>query len=204
MKQVLISVLIMLLMTVSYVGRAQYVKVSVGVKGGGIATMMASDPAPSDPMYFSGLGGAFVGLKIGNVLGVQGEFLYSITGGNYVVNSLPILLNQTYFQVPFILHVWAGRSVAFELGYQQSILMKATLTEQSSSPLSIDDIGAYKYYGSYLGGVTFNFGAVVFLNLRYTMSIKNAYMMYDKGAPVSTIQACLGFRLFNSKKSAFK
>jgi hypothetical protein len=60
-KKASIALVVTMFMTLvcTHKASAQLVKVSVGVNGGALMTQMATDPAPSNPMYINGYGGAF-------------------------------------------------------------------------------------------------------------------------------------------------
>ena len=66
------------------------------------------------------------------------------------------------------------------------------------------DAGALKYYVSVMAGFKFNFGRVVYLNIKGTYGLSPAYVIRDSGAPVITASVGLGFRLYTYRKSAFK
>lgn len=180
-------------------GKSQIVKCSFGIKGIGQATMMDCTPKP-EGMNFGGGGGAFIGLRFGKVLGVQGEFLYTLQGAKFGEDGYDITLSQTYYHIPVVLQLWASRGVIFELGYQQSLKGSAKLKEGREK---IDDEGALDY-GSLLAGITFNFGKVMFLNARYTYGLNESYVIYGETSKTSSIQVGLGFRFYTSKRSVFK
>lgn len=184
---------------------AQLVKVSVGVNGGGLATQMMTDPAPVSPMSFSGYGGAFASIHIGNILTIRGAGNYALQGGAYQVGNVDVKVSQSYIQIPVTLLLNAGRVISFEFGLVQNILLNSKFVENGTSQYVVDpDPGALKYNFGAVGGICINMGKVVFLNLRYCYGLSNSYVMYGKGFPTSTISAGLGFNIYTSKKSAFR
>lgn len=205
MKKVLLAFILCIL--ASQVAFGQAVKVSLGVNGGGIATQMMTKPAPSNPMifYISGYGGAFASVHLGKALTLRGAVNYAMQGGNYQYNSAEIAVTQSYLQVPATLLLNAGRTISFEVGFVQNILLQSTFEEYGSSGSHIEspDPGALKYNFGAVGGICINMGKVVFLNLRYCYGLSKAYVIYGEGYPTSSITAGLGFNIFTSKKSAF-
>ena len=196
MKKVLLAFILCIL--ASQVAFGQAVKVSLGVNGGGIATQMMTKPKPSNPMYISGYGGAFASIHLGNAFTIRGAANYAMQGGTYEENSADI-------KVPLTLLLNAGRTISFEVGLVQNILLQSTFEEYGSSGSHIEspDPGALKYNFGAVGGICINMGKVVFLNLRYCYGLSKAYVIYGEGYPTSSITAGLGFNIFTSKKSAF-
>lgn len=189
----------------TYKASAQLVKVSVGVNGGALLTQMATDPAPSTSMYISGYGGAFASAHIGKALTLRAAANYAMQGGQYEVNGTSVTVDQSYIQIPMTLLLNAGSFLSFEVGLVQNILMGSKYVEKGSTEYIVNpDPGALKYNFGAVGGVCFNFGKVVFLNLRYCYGLSNSYVIHGKGFPVSTISAGLGFNIYTSKKSAFR
>lgn len=203
MKKVLLAFILCIL--ASQVAFGQAVKVSLGVNGGGIATQMMTKPKPSNPMYISGYGGAFASIHLGNVFTIRGAANYAMQGGTYEENSADIKVTQSYLQVPVTLLLNAGRTISFEVGLVQNILLQSKFEEVGSSGSHIEspDPGALKYNFGAVGGICINIGKVVFLNLRYCYGLSKAYVIYGEGYPTSSITAGLGFNIFTSKKSAF-
>lgn len=195
------------LLMISKVASAQFVKVSVGINGGGLGTQMMTDPAPTNPTYFylSGYGGLFTTINFGNVFGIRGAANYALQGGQYDVNGVTATVSQSYIQVPATLLIHAGRAVSFEFGFVQNILLQSNYKEENGSTVNITpDEGALKYNIGAVGGINFNFGKVVFLNLKYHYGLSKAYVIYGKGFPTSTVSAGLGFNIYTNRKSAFR
>lgn len=206
-KKASIALLVTIFITLigTYKASAQLVKVSVGVNGGALATQMTTDPAPTTPMYISGYGGAFLSAHIGKALTLRTAANYALQGGKYNVNGANVSVDQSYLQVPITLLLNAGSVISFELGFVQNILMGSKYVEKGETEYIVQpDPGALKYNFGAVGGVCFNFGKVVFLNLRYCYGLSNSYVIHGKGFPVSTISAGLGFNIYTSKKSAFR
>lgn len=206
-KKASIALLVTIFLTLvgTYKASAQLVKVSVGVNGGALATQMTTDPAPTTPMYISGYGGAFLSAHIGKALTVRAAANYAMQGGQYEVNGTSVKIDQSYMQIPMTLLINAGSFLSFEVGLVQNILMSSKYVENGSTEYIVNpDPGALKYNFGAVGGVCFNFGKVVFLNLRYCYGLSNSYVIHGKGFPVSTISAGLGFNIYTSKKSAFR
>lgn len=202
-KRGLIAILFILLGTLTL--SAQKVKVSVGINGGALATQMLTTPEPSSPLYISGYGGAFASVHVGKYLSVRGAVNYALTGGKYEIANTPASATQSYIQIPFTLLVNAGRAVSFEVGLQQNILASSKFMEYGSSEVNINpDPAALKYNYGAVAGLCFNFGKMVFLNLRYCYGLSKSYVIYGVGYPTNTISAGLGFNLYTSRKSAFR
>lgn len=181
---------------------AQTVKVSFGVKGIGIGTLPKTEIAPSAGLQFGGGGGAFVGMRLWNYLGIQAEALYGFQTASYNTTSLGNQTwksNQSYMYIPIVLQGWVGRNFALELGYQQAIAISGTLSNDSGVK---QDEGILDY-GSFIAGMNINMGKVVFLNLRYTLALQNSYVMTTAPSKNMGFQVGLGFRFFSSKKSVF-
>lgn len=192
---------------------AQLVKFSIGLEGGGLGTYMQTDPKITPGLNFGGYGGANVEIRIGRIVGFFGEALYSYETGNQFLETdsgsdgVFVNLTRQYIHIPAGVQLWMGRAALFQAGFQQSILVSSAYTEDPdlSSPMVISpDAGALKYYVSVMAGFKFNFGRVVYLNIKGTYGLSPAYVIRDSGAPVITASVGLGFRLYTYRKSAFK
>lgn len=192
---------------------AQLVKFSIGLEGGGLGTYMQTDPKITPGLNFGGYGGANVEVRIGRIVGFFGEALYSYETGNQFLETdsgsdgVFVNLTRQYIHIPAGVQLWMGRAALFQAGFQQSILVSSAYTEDPdlSSPMVISpDAGALKYYVSVMAGFKFNFGRVVYLNVKGTYGLSPAYVIRDSGAPVITASVGLGFRLYTYRKSAFK
>jgi hypothetical protein len=206
-KKASIALVVTMFMTLvcTHKASAQLVKVSVGVNGGALMTQMATDPAPSNPMYINGYGGAFASIHIGKAITVRGAANYAMQGGFYEVSNVPVTVSQSYLQIPMTLLLNAGRVLSFEVGLVQNILMQSQYKENGTTAyVENPDPGALKYNFGAVGGICINMGKVVFLNVRYCYGLSNSYVMYGQGFPTSTISAGLGFNIYTSKKSAFR
>lgn len=179
---------------------AQTVKVSVGMKGYGGYTLANTDIPSEFGGLLGGGGGAFTGIKIANIVGIQAEVLADYNFGAFSDSSLKASTNQVYLHIPMVVQIWCGRSVAFEAGYQQSIAMSGKLNLEGQS---MDDKGILDY-GSAVAGVHFNLGKILFLNLRYCHALTPSYVQIQNPAKYMNIQLSVGFRIFNSKKSVFE
>lgn len=198
------KLLVMTLLFFSVVAaNAQIVKVSFGVKGVGLGTLPKTEIAPTTMVQFGGGGGAFVGARLWNYLGLQVEALYGFQTAQYNTTSFgeqTWVSNQSHLFVPIILQGWAGRSFAVEFGYQQAIALSGSLTDGKTTK---PDTGILDY-GSILAGININMGKVAFLNLRYTLAVQNSYVMTTQPSKNMGFQVGLGFRFYNSKKSVFE
>jgi hypothetical protein len=206
-KKASIALLVTIFLTLAgtHKASAQLVKVSVGVAGGALATLMATEPAPSTPMYINGYGGAFAAAHIGKTLSVRVGANYAMQGGKYSIEEIPTTVSQSYLQIPMTLLINAGRVISFEIGLQQNILLGSQYKENGSTEYIINpDPGALKYNFGAVGGICLNFGKLIFLNVRYCYGLSNSYVIHGKGFPASTISAGLGFNIYTSKKSAFR
>lgn len=213
MRHLRLFVSILVLTTFCLPAGAQLVKFSIGLEGGGLGTYMQTDPKITPGLNFGGYGGANVEIRIGRVVGFFGEALYSYETGNQFLETdsgsdgVFVNLTRQYIHIPAGIQLWMGRAALFQAGFQQSILMSSTYTEDPdlSSPMVISpDAGALKYYVSVMAGFKFNFGRVVYLNIKGTYGLSPAYVIRDSGAPVITASVGLGFRLYSYRKSAFK
>ena len=184
---------------ISMTASAQIAKFSAGVKGVGMANLM-----DNNLMTYGGGGGVFAGVRIADVVGVQAEALYGLSVGTSqyeIVNSLKTInLQHNYLYVPVVAQLWCGRNVAFEAGYQQAIVMGGTLR---SGLFEKEDEGMFDY-GSIVGGIHFNLGKVVTLNLRYAYGLNESYMATTEPTKNQSVQFGLGFRLFTTRKTIFR
>lgn len=197
-----LSVMILLFFSIM-TANAQAVKVSFGIKGQGIASLMNTELTPTYYAQLGGGGGAFLGMKFGRVIGIQGEALYSYQFATFETsNNLGNNIwtsTQQYLYVPAVLQLWCGRSFAFEFGYQQAIALSGTLSNGGKTK---QDTGILDY-GSLVAGMNINMGKVAFLSFRYTHAIQNSYVMTKDPSKCQSLQVGLGFRFFTSKKSVF-
>lgn len=202
LKRVLTVLLAMMLS--AYAVSAQMVKASFGVTGGGIGTMMATDPAPVSPMFMSGYGGAFATINYGTSLGVRLGANYAMQGGNYKLSGTELKADQAYINVP-VAFVYSPKSFfSVQAGFYQNILLSSSLTEKGKSEVVISpDEGALKYNFGVMGGLCFNFGRFVFLDLKYNYGLSNSYVIYGKGYPSSFVTVGLGFNIVTTRKTAF-
>lgn len=194
--------------------KAQFVKFSFGIEGGGLGTYIKTAPALYPGLGYGGYGGANFELRLGRVVGFYAEAVYAYQTGQYTLltedgydSGVTANLMQQYINIPVSLHLWMGRSVIFEAGIQQSILMGSEYAETSGSNKGYTvnpDSGALKYHVSLLAGFKFNMGRVVYLNIRGTYGLSPAYVVMGNGAPAITASVGLGFRLYSFRKSAFK
>lgn len=192
------------MMLSAYAASAQMVKASFGVTGGGIGTMMATDPAPVSPMFMSGYGGAFATINYGTSIGVRLGANYAMQGGNYKLSGTELKADQAYINVP-VAFVYSPKSFfSVQAGFYQNILLSSSLTEQGKSEVVISpDEGALKYNFGVMGGLCFNFGRFVFLDLKYNYGLSNSYVIYGKGYPSSFVTVGLGFNIVTTRKTAF-
>ena len=202
-RRVLVVLLAMMLFSLS--ASAQMVKASFGVTGGGIATMMSGTvPYISSPMYLNGYGGAFATVNYGSILGLRAGLNYSMQGSSYSLSGVSINAAQSYMQVPVSLMLHLRSFFSLQAGFYQNILMSSSLTESGRSSVVISpDEGALKYNFGALAGFTFNFGRVVFLDIKYHYGLSNSYVIYGKGYPSSFATVGLGFNIISTRKSAF-
>ena len=202
LRRVLAVLLVMMLS--AYVASAQMVKASFGVTGGGIGTMMATDPAPSDPMHFSGYGGAFATINYGTSIGLRLGANYAMQGARYNIGSTAFLADQTYLNVP-VAFVFSPKSFfSLQAGLYQNILLSAAMEESGKQTVVISpDEGALQYNFGALAGLCFNFGRYVYLDLKYNYGLSNSYVIYGVGYPSSFVTVGLGFNLITTRKTAF-
>ena len=193
---------------------AQLVRFNIGIEGGGLGTYMQTDPKITPGLNYGGYGGANVEIRIGRVVGFFGEAIYSYETGNQILETVEssdggvfVNLTRQYIHIPAGIQLWMGRAALFHAGFQQSIMMSSTYTEDpdySYTTLISNDAGAMKYYVSVMAGFKFNFGRVVYLNIKGSYGLSPAYVVRDSGAPVISASVGLGFRLYSYRKSAFK
>lgn len=183
---------------------AQNVKVSLGVTGGGIATQMLTEPAPSSPMYMGGYGGAFVNVNPLKKLGVRIGANYSMQGGKYQIGQVPITLSQSYLNVPVSVMYHPKSFISLEAGFYQNVLLGSKLVEQGSSVIEVNpDDGALKYNIGVLAGVSFNISKSFFINLRYCYGLSYSYAIMGTGYKANAITAGIGVNLLRNKTRAF-
>lgn len=182
---------------------AQAVKVSFGIKGFGLGILPQTEVAPTTMAQLGGGGGAFLGTRIVNFIGLQAEALYGYQVASYTIENFGEQTwqsTQQYLYVPLIFQAWLGRGFAFEFGYQQAIALSGTLNTGSEIK---NDTGILDY-GSVVAGMNINMGKVAFLNFRYLYALDNSYVMTTTPSRNMGVQVGLGFRFFTSKKSVFK
>ena len=183
---------------------AQILKASFGIKGAGVGTMVSTNQDATFAASVGGGGGAFLGFKFANFLGVQAEALYTKQTINYDFtdyNDIAIYNGlQTYILAPVVAQLWLGRSMALEVGIQKAIGKEEIMCSTGKIPA-----GAYgmQDYDSYIAGVNFNLGKVGVLDFRYLRGIPGTFSKGENGVTHGA-QVSLGFRLFSSKKHLFK
>lgn len=188
----------------TFCASAQNVKVSLGITGGGIATQMLTDPAPSSPMYMSGYGGVFVNVNPLKKMGVRIGANYSMQGGEYIMSKVPITMNQSYLNVPVSVLYHPKSFISFEAGLYQNVLLGSSLVEQGSSVVEVNpDDGALKYNIGALVGVSFNLSKSMFICLKYCYGLSYSYAIMGTGYKSNTITAGIGINLFRNKTRAF-
>lgn len=205
MRHLRILAAVLLLTMCGLSAKAQFVKFSFGIEGGGYGTYINSEPQLYPPFGYGGYGGANFELRLGRVIGLYVEGIYSYQTGSHTLmdnNEIPVTLTRQYFHIPVALHLWMGRGAIFEVGFQQSILMNSQYDEDGL--ILNPDEGALKYYTSVVAGFKFNMGRVVYLNLRGTYGLSPSYVVRGEGFPTISASVGLGFRLYTYKKSAFK
>lgn len=198
------KLLVLVLLTFSALSLdAQVIKASFGIKGTGVGTIVST---PKDATYsgsIGGGGGAFLGLKLINFIGVQAEAMYTMQTINYNYKTIEDLGSyhgtQSYIMLPAVAQLWLGRGLAFEVGIQKAI---GYGEKTMSNDVPKDAIGIQDY-DSYIAGINLNLGKVGVLNFRYLTSIEGTYSKKDPGTTQS-VQVSLGFRLFSSKKHLFR
>ena len=201
-KRVLLVLLSMMLFSVG--ASAQMVKASFGVTGGGIATQMHTEPATSAPLYISGYGGLFSTVNFGELLGARVGVNYAMQGGKYSIESANISVDQSYINIPVSVLINLKSFITLEAGLYRNILLNSSYNENGGDNVTISpDEGALAYNFGALAGISFNFGKVVFLNMRYNHGLSKSYVMYGKGYPSSAITVGLGFNIISTKKKAF-
>lgn len=188
----------------TFCAKAQNVKVSFGITGGGIATQMLTDPAPSSPMYIGGYGGAFVNVNPLKKLGVRIGANYTMQGGEYEMDRVPITLSQSYLNVPVSVMYHPKSFISLEAGFYQNVLLGSKLIEQGSSVVEVNpDDGALKYNIGILAGVSFNLSKSLFINLKYCYGLSYSYAIMGTGYKTNAITAGIGFNLIRNKTRAF-
>ena len=183
---------------------AQKVKATFGITGGGIATQMMTEPAPTAPLTFSGYGGAFATVGFKNIIGLQTGANFLMTGSSYELSGVEMKTSQQYIQIPVVLQLTPKSWFTLEAGLYQNILFNSSFEELGNeSVLITPDEGALKYNFGALGGLRFNFGRAVFMNFRYHYGLSNSYVIQSVGFPQGLITAGLGFNIISTRKSAF-
>lgn len=196
--------IISLMMLLTFCASAKNVKVSFGITGGGIATQMLTEPQPSSPMYISGYGGVFATVNPLKKMGIRIGANYSMQGGNYNISSIPVVLSQSYINVPVSLMYHPKSFISFEAGFYQNILMSARLIEQGTTTVEVNpDDGALKYNIGALAGVSFNLSKTVFINLRYCYGLSYSYAIMGTGYKSNAITAGIGVNLIRTTNRAF-
>lgn len=201
-KKVLLVLLSMMLFSVG--ASAQMIKASFGVNGGGIATLMHTEPATSSPLYFSGYGGLFSTINFEKILGLRVGANYAMQGGKYAMDSVNVSVDQSYINIPVSVLVNLKSFMTFEAGLYQNILLSSSYKESGSESVTITpDEGALAYNFGALAGISFNLGKAVFLSMKYNYGLSKSYVIYGKGYPSSAITVGLGFNIVSTRKKAF-
>mgnify|MGYP000030292280 FL=1 len=188
---------------------AQFVKFSLGLEAGGSGLLLL--PTPESGLNISGgaQGGLALDLHFGRFIGVSAAAHYAFhyynfnIAGDYTASSM-----QHYIQVPVLLQLRTGKTVAIEAGIVQSILAASEYSEgvkgEDPSWSSNPDPGAAQHILSAAAGLKFYLGNTVYLTLRGTYGLSRAYNIYGYGAIPASAQLGIGFKLYNYRKSAFK
>ncbi len=154
---------------------------------------------------FGMVGGIFIAIPLGKVLGLQPEVLFSQRGfhatGTLLGSPYNVTRTLNYIDVPLLLAIKAGKGVSFMAGPQFSYLIKRTdkFTTATANVLQEEEFRAddiRKNMMCFLGGIDFNFNNVV-LGTRVGWDVKD-----NKGDGVSQtpryknawVQATLGIR----------
>ena len=125
-------------------------------------------------------------------------------GAAYEVSNVPLKADQTYINVPVAFMYSPKSFFSLQAGFYQNILLSSALTEQGNSEVVISpDEGALKYNFGVMGGMCFNFGRFVFLDLKYNYGLSNSYVIYGNGFPSSFVTVGLGFNIVTTRKTAF-
>ena len=182
--------------------QAQTVKVSLGVKGTAVAAFPRTETPPASGLESGGGGGAFVGLRAYGHFGVQAELLYGYRTANYATSTYTSQLlrsDRSYLTIPVVLQGWITRNVALEVGYEQSVVMSAALSDGLRMK---DDKGALDY-GSFIAGVSVNVGRYLCFNARYSLAVTDSYVMTLHPSRETGLTLGVGVRIYNSRKSLF-
>lgn len=202
-RRVLMVLLAMMLF--SFGASAQKVKVSFGVTGGGIATMLSGNILyATSPMYMSGYGGAVATVNYGSNLGLRAGVNYAMQGSQHKLNDADLKASQSYLNVPVALMYHIKSFISVEAGFYQNILLSSSMKEKGFEEVVISpDEGALKYNFGVLAGLSFNFGRLIFANVRYNYGLSKAYVIDGVGHPASSITLGVGVNIISTKKSAF-
>lgn len=202
-KRVLMVLLAVMLF--SFGASAQKVKVSLGVTGGGIATMLSGDiPYTTSPMYMSGYGGAVATVNYGNYLGLRGGVNYAMQGSRHKLLETNLTASQSYLNIPVALMYHIRSFISVEAGFYQNILLSSSMKEKGIEQVVISpDEGALKYNFGVLAGLSFNFGRLIFANVRYNYGLSKAYVIDGLGHAASSITIGVGVNILSTKKTAF-
>ncbi|HIR61968.1 MAG TPA: outer membrane beta-barrel protein [Candidatus Coprenecus avistercoris] len=196
------------LLVLSYAdARAQFMKFSLGMELGG--SFLMHMPPQEDIIYSGGAqGGLFMDLYFGRYLGVSGTAQYAFQIFNHNLGSdLTATTMQHYLQVPVMLQVRTCRVLTVEAGIMQSILVASQYQESAGDNTGFTanpDPGAAKYILSAAAALKINLGKSVYLTLRGTYGLSQAYNYFGQGAIPVSVQMGLGFRFYTFRKSAFK
>ena len=202
-KRVLLVLIAMTLF--SFAASAQMLKTSVGVTGGGIATMLMGDiPYITSPMYMNGYGGAFATVNYGDHLGFRAGLNYSQQGSSHQIQSTNLTAKQSYLNIPltFMYHVKSFISV--EAGLYQNVLLSSSMNEKGAENIVISpDEGALKYNIGASAGLSINFGRLIFADVKYNHGLSKAYVINGVGYSASSVTLGIGVNIISTKKTAF-
>lgn len=182
---------------------AQMVKASFGVTGGGVATLMHTEPATS-ATYMSGYGGLFSTVNFGELLGGRVGVNYAMQGGKYSIEGVNISVDQSYINIPVSVLINLKSFITVEAGLYQNILLSSSYNENGGDNVTISpDEGALAYNFGALAGISFNFGKIMFLSMKYNCGLSKSYVIHGKGYTSNAITVGLGFNIISTKKKAF-
>lgn len=201
----LLSVLLVLVLF-SVAANAQVVKASIGVTGGGVASMMSDSKSSSlGSAYLNGYGGAFLTMKFGRVIGLRGGVNYLMQGSEYELSGKEMTAEQTYMNIPFTLLLNVKSGLSLECGFYRNVLVKSALIEHGGREIATDyDNNVQPSNFGAVAGLTFNMGRYVFLSFKYHHGLTDSYMINKKGCSYDFATVGLGFNVINTRKKAFK
>ncbi len=185
-KLILIAALLMISVSAAFAQPSYGVK--LGLNGANVSKM-------DGDMKFSLYGGVFAEWKLGNVVAISPELIYSRQGSQEKFDGDKYRARLNYLNLPVMvkLYLTMDNSLSLDLGPQFGYLLNAKAWAKEDGNTATGDMeGMNDFDVSFGAGLTYNFGKV-FAQGRYNIGLTNAFKGGD-GERNGVIQIGLGYR----------